>query len=201
MASSTTRLDKPYPFGDAMRIRTPSMALACTSEVATLLPSPTKVKIRPARVPQCSRRVIMSASAWQGCSVSLSALMMRSRVVARAASTRRSCLNVRMIAAATHRSRFRATSATASRLPSASSTEGLTISPPNSRTAISNVARVRSEGLSNNNATCWPASRLAVGAPCPSARLRLSSVATSRQRSRSAVVRSRIERKSFFIVG
>ena len=42
-------------------------------------------------------------------------------------------------------------------------------SPPSSRTAIMNVERVRSDGLSKSSATCWPASGIAC-APAGAAR-------------------------------
>ena len=47
-------------------------------------------------------------------------------------------------------------------------------SPPSSRTAISNVEIVRSDGFSNSSATCAPPSAFAVGAFLPSARSRFT---------------------------
>ena len=69
-----------------------------------------------------------------------------------------------MTTASTQRSRLRATSATGSRAPSATSGCSATTWPPSSRTAISNVDRVRSDGFSNSIATWRPSSASAVGA-------------------------------------
>jgi hypothetical protein len=76
-------------------------------------------------------------------------------------STRRSCAKVRITTPDTHRSRLRATSAIGSRSPIATSCGGAITSPPSSRTAISKVQRVRSDGFSNSSATCCPASEVA----------------------------------------
>ena len=100
-----------------------------------------------------------------------------------------------MTTASTQRSRLRATSATGSRRPSATSGCSDTTWPPSSRTAISNVVRVRSDGLSNSIATCRPSSALAVGAAGPERRSDFRRAASSRQRSRSCASKSRIERK------
>ena len=86
-----------------------------------LLPSPTKASVRPASGPSRSFSVMKSASAWQGCCSSVSALMTWRRSVAAANSSSTRCEKVRMTTASTHRSRFLATSATGSRRPSATS--------------------------------------------------------------------------------
>ena len=70
------------------------------------------------------------------------------------------------------------------------------VSPPSSRTAISNVDRVRSDGFSNSSATCRPASAVAVGAWRPSRRSAFICAETRSSRSRSSGDRSRIDRKS-----
>ena len=49
------------------------MTAACVNDVATLLLSPMYATVRPSVFPQRSRMVITSASAWQGCSLSVSA--------------------------------------------------------------------------------------------------------------------------------
>src|SRR5437868_7093027 len=69
--------------------------------------------------------------------------------------------------------------------------------PPSSRTAISNVERVRSDGLSNSSATCAPASAWAVGAFGPNERSRLRRAASDRHASSSEGSKSSTDRKSF----
>ena len=61
-------------------------------------------------------------------------------------------------------------SSSGSRTPSANSAGRWSVCAPSSRTAISNVERVRSDGFSNSRATCLPASAAAVGASGPSRR-------------------------------
>jgi hypothetical protein len=73
----------------------PSIATACASDAATLLPSPTNAIVRPRSDPQRSTSVWQSASAWQGCSSSVSALTTRSDGAAAAKRCRRSCAKVR----------------------------------------------------------------------------------------------------------
>ncbi|HRN19444.1 MAG TPA: hypothetical protein PLU66_10205 [Trueperaceae bacterium] len=46
-----------YPGGQAMVSSTPARAAAFTCELATLLPSPTNVSLRPASCPNVSLRV------------------------------------------------------------------------------------------------------------------------------------------------
>ena len=87
------------PIGDATRTCAPSIAAACASDVATLLPSPTNAIVRPRRLPHVSISVRQSASAWQGCSSSVSALTTRSRGAAAANSSSRACAYVRTTAA------------------------------------------------------------------------------------------------------
>ena len=81
--------ESSYPLGVATRTRAPSIAAAWASDVATLFPSPTKAIVRPRRDPQRSINVRQSASAWQGCSSSVSALMTRSAGAASAKASRR----------------------------------------------------------------------------------------------------------------
>ena len=123
-----------------------------------MLPSPTYAIVRPASVPSCSCRVRQSASAWHGCSSSVSAFTTASDGAAAANSSSVRWAKVRITTACTQRSRLRATSATGSRPPSATSAGSVSTSPPSSRTATSKVTRVRSDGLSNSSATCRPAS-------------------------------------------
>ena len=114
-----------------------------------------------------------------------------SRGAASASATTLSWPKVRTTAHDTQRSRLRATSATVSRAPSGPSCGGAITSPPSSWTAISKVARVRSDGLSNSSATCWPASACAVGARRPElalglqARRQVEHAARTRPASRS----------------
>jgi len=70
------------------------------------------------------------------------------------------------------------------------------VKPPSSRTAISKVVLVRSDGFSNSIATFRPASACAVGACTPSVRSAFTCAASARQRSRSAASKSRTDRKS-----
>src|SRR5215467_3252869 len=70
--------------------------------------------------------------------------------------------------------------------------------PPSSRTAISNVVRVRSEGFSKSIATKRPFNRLAAGACGPSGRSAFICMARSMQRSRSSASKSRTDRKSLY---
>ena len=65
---------------------------------ATLLPSPTKAIVRPRSDPQRSDSVRQSASAWHGCSSSVSALTTRSRGAAAANASSRACAKVRTTA-------------------------------------------------------------------------------------------------------
>ena len=65
---------------------------------------------RPASVSKRSRSVSRSASAWHGCSSSVSAFTTRSDGAADANSSTVCCANVRMTTASTQRSRLRATS-------------------------------------------------------------------------------------------
>src|SRR4029450_4272600 len=73
IACSTTFDGSSYPVGEAMLNDAPSITAPCASDVATLLPSPTNVIVRPAHSPHTSFTVCKSANAWHGCSVSLSA--------------------------------------------------------------------------------------------------------------------------------
>src|SRR5207302_6770221 len=187
-----------YDSGLATCTCTPSIAAAWTSDVATLLPSPTYAIVRPRSVPSRSRTVRKSAMAWHGCSSSVSAFTTCRRRAEAANSWSTFCENVRMTTPSTHRSRLRATSATGSRHPSATSGCSGTMWPPSSRTAISNVVRVGSDGLSKSSATCRPLSASAVGAWRPSERSAFTCAASARQFSRSAASKSRTERKSFF---
>ena len=74
-----------------------------------------------------------------------------------------------------------ATSASASRVPSASADGGQVTMPPNSCIAISNPVRVRSDGLSNSRASECPASAWRVGAAAPNRRSRFNRAASARQ--------------------
>ena len=164
------------------------------SEVATLLPSPTYARVAPRTSPSRSRRVRQSARAWHGCSSLVNAFTTRSRVVARAISRSLDCWNVRMAATEIHRSRVRATSARASRVPSASADGGHVTMPPSSCIAISNPVRVRSDGLSNSRASECPASARLVGASAPIPRSRFSFAARARHVSSPSGVRSSTDR-------
>ena len=113
-----------------------------------------------AQPPQRSCSVRRSASAWQGCSSSVSALMTCRRGAASANATSLVLRERADHRARTQRSRLRATSATVSRRAERPSCGGTMTSPPSSRTAISNVARVRSDGFSNSSATCCAGQRL-----------------------------------------
>ena len=171
----------------------PAITAACASDVATLLPSPTYAMVRPASLPSRSCSVSRSATAWHGCSSSVSALTTCRPGAAVANSSRTCCANVRMTTASTQRSRLRATSAADSRPPSATS-EGIRIgSPPSSRTATSKVTRVRSDGLSKSSATCRPDSGVSTRRR-PAARACLSRAASARQAASSSGVTSASDR-------
>ena len=119
---------------------TPSIAAACASDVATLLPSPTYAIVRPRSVPQRSCSVRKSASAWHGCSSSVSALMTCSRGAAAANSSstllrERADDDARRPSARGCARRRRP----ARGVPSATSGCSATTWPPSSRTAISKV--------------------------------------------------------------
>ena len=135
-----------------------------------------------------------SAAAWHGCSSLVSALMTDSRGAASASATTLSWPKVRTSARYSQRSRLRATSATVSRAPSGPSWGGTMTSPPSSWTAISKVARVRSDGLSNSRATCWPARACDVGARRPSFRSLFSRAASSSMWVKPAASKSSTDR-------
>ena len=68
------RVRQLVPLGAGDVTFTPSIAAAWASDAAMLLPSPTNASVLPRSGPQRSRSVMQSASAWHGCSSSVSAL-------------------------------------------------------------------------------------------------------------------------------
>ena len=144
-----------------MRTCSPTDAPASSSDAATLLPSPTYTSWRPARAsmpPQCSASAIRSASAWQGCSASESALMTGTRdAAARSSSSEWS--NTRATIASTYRSRVWATSRGTSRDPSPTSSPTSTTGvAPRREIPTSKLTRVRRLGFWKMSATERPAS-------------------------------------------
>ena len=157
------------------------------SEWATLLPSPTKARRTPVRRLKRRRRVSRSASAWHGCSASVSAFTTGTDAAA-AISVSVACAKVRSTIASTSRDRLRATSAALSRRPRPTSSGPSAIAwPPRPVTATSKLTRVRRLGFSNRSATCRPSSGRAGPMACRSLR---SSSARSRRRTRPSPSRS-----------
>ena len=67
--------DGSYPFGAATTTSIPTCAAATTSECATLFPSPMYASFNPLKCPFTSLIVSRSASAWQGCEISVKPLI------------------------------------------------------------------------------------------------------------------------------
>src|SRR3970040_714693 len=74
-ARATVSAGSSYPAGEPTRNPTPLIAAARHSDRATLFPSPMNARLTPASRPFFSSTVSTSASAWQGCSPSDSAVM------------------------------------------------------------------------------------------------------------------------------
>ncbi len=195
-AAAATSAGRAKPFGVATRTCAPSISPAWTSEVATLLPSPTKASVRPATEPQRSRSVCMSASAWQGCSSSDSALTTRRPGADSVKIVSRPWAKVRITTASTQRSRLRATSCSGSRSACMTSDGMSTTSPPSSPMPMVKVTRVRSDGFSNSRPTCRPASAVACGTGVRAPRGWPAATRPARgSGARSSGVKSRIDRK------
>ena len=117
------------------------------SEWQTLLPSPTYAIRSPARLPNRSRNVIASASAWSGCVSSVSPLITGIEACSANSSTS-SWSNVRIISAERKRERTRAVSRKDSPRASWSSAAGRNSAmPPSSAMPTSKATRVRVDGL------------------------------------------------------
>ena len=187
-----TRASGSYPGGVATTSVVPKSAPSRISEWHTLLPSPTQARrIAPRSMPR-SQSVKKSASAWHGCSKSLSALI-TGTVAWRARPSTVSCKYTRAAIPSTQSERLRAASGTDSRVPSPiSGPERCTARPPNWTTPTSNVTRVLSDGFSKINASVRPLS----GAPRrPAFQPCLSAAATSNRCCARSRLRSAAERK------
>src|SRR3954471_22936970 len=139
-----------------MRRLKPRRAAAHIQDCATLhAPSPTKTTVFPSTLPSFSWIVCRSARIWQGCSSSVSALIVGMPEYFAKSSTSL-CAKVRMIAPCTMRPSTRAVSAIGSPRPSWMSTAERNItSPPSSRTPTSKETRVRVEDFENISAQHW----------------------------------------------
>ena len=125
----------------------PNRAAIRMSEWQTLLPSPTYAMRRPASVPNRSRSVIASASAWSGCVSSVSPLMTGIDACSANSSTS-CCSNVLIMSAERNRESTRAVSRNDSPRASWSSAAGRKSAiPPSSAIPTSNATRVRVDGL------------------------------------------------------
>ena len=142
-----------------MRNSNPNFAAAQIHEFATLhAPSPMNATTLPAIGPRFSWNVKMSARIWQGCSSSVSALMVGMPENLANSSTSL-CAKVRMTAPWIMRPSTRAVSLIGSPRPSWMSLALRNIGrPPSSRMPTSNETRVRVDDLENISAQVWPAS-------------------------------------------
>ena len=160
----------------------------CASETSTFVPSPTQAIRTPSRPPRRRRIVSTSASAWQGCSTEVSALI-TGMSAASAHSSSSSCESTRIARTSRYRESTCAVSLSDSPLESCISCGVSVTKPPPSWTiATPKEIRVRVEG--------WPKKSPSVRPGRRGRRSTFSSSARSRMASISAGTRSVIRSRS-----